>query len=222
MAISRFLGGHIGEIQATGTPAFHSEKDISIIDALIPAKASILDLGAGDGLLIDTLWKKKKVTGVGVEKNFANILRCIERDVPVIEKKLNLNALESFADNSFDYAVFNRTLPEVRNQRLILREIMRIAKHAIITFPNFGSWEMRWALCYHGRMPKSPEFPYEWYETPNIHCFTYRDFVRLAEAEKLEIEKIVTVNEHSLSKWLTGMGLVNLGAERVVAMVKKA
>ena len=222
MAISRFLGGHIGEIQATGTPAFHSEKDISIIDALIPAKASILDLGAGDGLLIDTLWKKKKVTGVGVEKNFANILRCIERDVPVIEKKLNLKALESFADNSFDYAVFNRTLPEVRNQRLILREIMRIAKHAIITFPNFGSWEMRWALCYHGRMPKSPEFPYEWYETPNIHCFTYRDFVRLAEAEKLEIEKIVTVNEHSLSKWLTGMGLVNLGAERVVAMVKKA
>ena len=220
MAISRFLGGHIGEIQATGTPAFHSEKDISIIDALIPAKASILDLGAGDGLLIDTLWKKKKVTGV--EKNFANILRCIERDVPVIEKKLNLKALESFADNSFDYAVFNRTLPEVRNQRLILREIMRIAKHAIITFPNFGSWEMRWALCYHGRMPKSPEFPYEWYETPNIHCFTYRDFVRLAEAEKLEIEKIVTVNEHSLSKWLTGMGLVNLGAERVVAMVKKA
>ena len=222
MAISRFLGGHIGEIQATGTPAFHSEKDISIIDALIPAKASILDLGAGDGLLIDTLWKKKKVTGVGVEKNFANILRCIERDVPVIEKKLNLKALESFADNSFDYAVFNMTLPEVRNQRLILREIMRIAKHAIITFPNFGSWEMRWALCYHGRMPKSPEFPYEWYETPNIHCFTYRDFVRLAEAEKLEIEKIVTVNEHSLSKWLTGMGLVNLGAERVVAMVKKA
>ena len=222
MAISRFLGGHIGEIQATGTPAFHSEKDISIIDALIPAKASILDLGAGDGLLIDTLWKKKKVTGVGVEKNFANILRCIERDVPVIEKKLNLKALESFADNSFDYAVFNRTLPEVRNQRLILREIMRIAKHAIITFPNFGSWEMRWALCYHGRVPKSPEFPYEWYETPNIHCFTYRDFVRLAEAEKLEIEKIVTVNEHSLSKWLTGMGLVNLGAERVVAMVKKA
>lgn len=222
MAISRFLGGHIGEIQATGTPAFHSEKDISIIDALIPAKASILDLGAGDGLLIDTLWKKKKVTGVGVEKNFANILRCIERDVPVIEKKLNLKALESFADNSFNYAVFNRTLPEVRNQRLILREIMRIAKHAIITFPNFGSWEMRWALCYHGRMPKSPEFPYEWYETPNIHCFTYRDFVRLAEAEKLEIEKIVTVNEHSLSKWLTGMGLVNLGAERVVAMVKKA
>ncbi len=222
MAISRFLGGHIGEIQATGTPAFHSEKDISIIDALIPAKASILDLGAGDGLLIDTLWKKKKVTGVGVEKNFANILRCIERDVPVIEKKLNLKALESFADNSFDYAVFNRTLPEVRNQRLILREIMRIAKHAIITFPNFGSWEMRWALCYHGRMPKSPEFPYEWYETPNIHCFTYQDFVRLAEAEKLEIEKIVTVNEHSLSKWLTGMGLVNLGAERVVAMVKKA
>ena len=222
MAISRFLGGYIGEIQATGTPAFHSEKDISIIDALIPAKASILDLGAGDGLLIDTLWKKKKVTGVGVEKNFANILRCIERDVPVIEKKLNLKALESFADNSFDYAVFNRTLPEVRNQRLILREIMRIAKHAIITFPNFGSWEMRWALCYHGRMPKSPEFPYEWYETPNIHCFTYRDFVRLAEAEKLEIEKIVTVNEHSLSKWLTGMGLVNLGAERVVAMVKKA
>ncbi len=222
MAVSRFLGGHLGDAPSTGTPAFHSEKDISIIDSLIPANARILDLGAGDGLLIDSLWKRKKVTGVGVEKDFANILGCIERDVPVIEKKLNLKALESFADNSFDYAVFNRTLPEVRNQKLMLREIMRIAKHAIITFPNFGSWEMRFALCYHGRMPKSPEFPYEWYETPNIHCFTYRDFVRLVEAEHLKIEKIVTVNEHRLSKILTAMGLVNLGAERVVAMVKKA
>ena len=104
----------------------------------------------------------------------------------------------------------------------MLREIMRIAKHAIITFPNFGSWEMRFALCYHGRMPKSPEFPYEWYETPNIHCFTYRDFVRLAEAENLSIERIVTVNEHRLSKILTRLGLVNLGAERVVAMVKRS
>lgn len=222
MAVSRFLGGRIGDAPATGTPAFHSEKDISIIDSLIPAGAKILDLGAGDGLLIDSLWQKKKVTGVGVEKDFTNILGCIERDVPVIEKKLNLHALESFADESFDYAVFNRTLPEVRNQKLMLREIMRIAKHAIITFPNFGSWEMRFALCYHGRMPKSPEFPYEWYETPNIHCFTYRDFVRLAEAENLVIEKIVTVNEHRLSRILTRLGLVNLGAERVVAMVKRA
>lgn len=222
MAVSRFLGGHLGDAPATGTPAFHSEKDISIIDSLIPEGARILDLGAGDGLLIDSLWKRKKVTGVGVEKDFTNILGCIERDVPVIEKKLNLKALESFASDSFDYAVFNRTLPEVRNQRLMLREIMRIAKHAIITFPNFGSWEMRFALCYHGRMPKSPEFPYEWYETPNIHCFTYRDFVRLAEAEHLKIEKVVTMNEHRLSKILTGIGLVNLGAERVVAMVKKA
>lgn len=222
MAVSRFLGGHLGEVKTTGTPAFHSHKDISIIDSMIPAGARILDLGAGDGLLIDTLWNKKKVTGVGVEKNFTNILGCIERDVPVIEKKLSLKTLESFADNSFDYAVFNRTLPEVRNQRLMLREIMRIAKHAIITFPNFGSWEMRWALCYHGRMPKSPEFPYEWYETPNIHCFTYRDFVRLAEAEHLKIEKIVSLNEHGLSKFLTTLGLVNLGTERVVAMVKKA
>lgn len=222
MAVSRFLGGRLGDAPATGTPAFHSEKDISIIDSLIPEGARILDLGAGDGLLIDSLWKRKRVTGVGVEKDFTNILGCIERDVPVIEKKLNLKALESFASDSFDYAVFNRTLPEVRNQRLMLREIMRIAKHAIITFPNFGSWEMRFALCYHGRMPKSPEFPYEWYETPNIHCFTYRDFVRLAEAEHLEIEKVVTMNEHRLSKILTGIGLVNLGAERVVAMVKKA
>lgn len=222
MAVSRFLGGRIGDAPTTGTPAFHSDKDISIIDSLIPPEAHILDLGSGDGLLIDTLWQRKKVTGVGVEKNFTNILGSIERDVPVIEKKLNLQTLAAFADESFDYAVFNRTLPEVRNQKLMLREIMRIAKHGIITFPNFASWEMRFALCYHGRMPKSPEFPYEWYETPNIHCFTYRDFVRLAESENLVIEKIVTVNEHALSRLLVSFGMVNLGAERVVAMVRKA
>jgi len=220
-AVSRFLGGKVGDAPSTGTPAFHSEKDIAIIDSLIPAKARILDLGSGDGLLIDSLWKKKGVTGVGLERNFDNILGSIERDVPVIEKKLDLEALSSFRDQSFDYAVFNRTLPEVRNQQLMLREIMRIAKHAIITFPNFGSWAMRFALCYHGRMPKSDEFPYEWYETPNIHCFTYRDFVKLAEEENLMIEKIITVNEKALSRFLTKVGRVNLGAERVIAMVRK-
>ena len=108
MAVSRFLGGQIGNAKSTGTPAFHSEKDISIIDSLIPAKARILDLGAGDGLLIDSLWQKKKVTGVGVEKNFANILGHLPGDGLRVQSAKDDTAL------SFQQIVRHKNVPFYR------------------------------------------------------------------------------------------------------------
>jgi len=223
-AVTRFLGGKV-EAEPRNTqvvPIFHNNKDLQLLESLIPEKSRILDLGCGEGLLIDTLWKSKKVTGVGVEKNFNSILDCIERNVPVIQKNyLEESELSSFADNSFDYAVFNRTFQEVTNQVQLLREILRIARRAVITFPNFGHWTVCTALCFHGRMPKSKDLPYEWYNTPNIHLFTYSDFIRLCEAEHLRIEKLVVVNDKLSSKILTALGHRNLGAERVVAIVSR-
>jgi len=223
-AVARFLNNKVQAEPHNSqvVPIFQNNKDLQLLESLIPEKSRILDLGCGGGLLIDTLWKSKKVTGVGVEKNFNSILDCIERDVPVIQKNyLEESELTSFADNSFDYAVFNRTFQEVKNQVQLLREILRIAKRAVITFPNFGHWTVCTALCFQGRMPKSKDLPYEWYNTPNIHLFTYSDFIHLCKEENLHIEKLVAVNDKLSSKVLTALGIKNLGAERVVAIVSR-
>lgn len=222
-AVGRFLDGKIIPIekQKNVMPAFHGTHAFSFISNLVKENSRVLDLGCGCGELVDYLWKLKKAKGVGIEKNFACILDCLENDVPVIQRDLDERGLSDFKDNSFDYAIFNRTLQETKNPVSLLREILRVAKRAVITFPNFGNWAVRSALMFKGRMPKSKELPYEWYNTPNIHLFTYRDFLRLCEKENLKIEAVRFINSHSLSKVLSAFNLSNLGAEQVIAMVGK-
>lgn len=222
-AVGRFLDGKIIPIekQKNVMPAFHGTHAFSFISNLVKENSRVLDLGCGCGELVDYLWKLKKAKGVGIEKNFACILDCLENDVPVIQRDLDERGLSDFKDNSFDYAIFNRILQETKNPVSLLREILRVAKRAVITFPNFGNWAVRSALMFKGRMPKSKELPYEWYNTPNIHLFTYRDFLRLCEKENLKIEAVRFINSHSLSKVLSAFNLSNLGAEQVIAMVGK-
>lgn len=222
-AVGRFLDGKIIPIekQKNVMPAFHGTHAFSFISNLVKENSRVLDLGCGCGELVDYLWKLKKAKGVGIEKNFACILDCLENDVPVIQRDLDERGLSDFKDNSFDYAIFNRTLQETKNPVSLLREILRVAKRAVITFPNFGNWAVRSALMFKGRMPKSKELPYEWYNTPNIHLFTYRDFLRLCGKENLKIEAVRFINSHSLSKVLSAFNLSNLGAEQVIAMVGK-
>lgn len=222
-AVGRFLDGKIIPIekQKNVMPAFHGTHAFSFISNLVKENSRVLDLGCGCGELVDYLWKLKKAKGVGIEKNFACILDCLENDEPVIQRDLDERGLSDFKDNSFDYAIFNRTLQETKNPVSLLREILRVAKRAVITFPNFGNWAVRSALMFKGRMPKSKELPYEWYNTPNIHLFTYRDFLRLCEKENLKIEAVRFINSHSLSKVLSAFNLSNLGAEQVIAMVGK-
>lgn len=222
-AVGRFLDGKIIPIekQKNVMPAFHGTHAFSFISNLVKENSRVLDLGCGCGELVDYLWKLKKAKGVGIEKNFACILDCLENDVLVIQRDLDERGLSDFKDNSFDYAIFNRTLQETKNPVSLLREILRVAKRAVITFPNFGNWAVRSALMFKGRMPKSKELPYEWYNTPNIHLFTYRDFLRLCGKENLKIEAVRFINSHSLSKVLSAFNLSNLGAEQVIAMVGK-
>ena len=222
-AVGRFLDSKI--IPASGDtqvmPVFHDTEDFDFIGSLVKENSKVLDLGCGSGELLDFLNKKKHAEVLGIERNFKSIMDCLENDVPVIQRDLDESGVSDFKDGSFDYAIINRTIQEIRDPVALLNELLRVAKRAIVTFPNFGHWTTRGSLMLHGRMPKSKELPYEWYDTPNIRVLTLKDFYTLCDKEGLKIEKISYQNEHKFSKFLTAIGLPNFGAEHVIAMVSK-
>lgn len=221
-AVGRFLDSKFAALTGKQTiPVFHDQKDFELLGSMVTEGARVLDLGCGSGDLIDYLRRTKKATGLGIEKRMKDIMDCLENDVPVVQRDLDERGISDFESDSYDYAIINRTIQEIRDPVALLNEILRVAKRVIVTFPNFGHWSARGSLMLHGRMPKSKELPYEWYNTPNIRLLTVKDFYTLCEKEGLKIEKMAFQNEQLMSKVLTAVGLKNFGAEHVIAMVSK-
>ena len=152
----------------------------------IKENSRVLDLGCGDGSLLETLSNKNQVRGYGLEIDPDSISQCIGRGVNVIEQDLN-EGLENFADASFDTVVMMKTLQALRYPHLVLDEMLRIGKQCIVTFPNFGHWRTRAYLVFSGRMPVTKRLSYQWYDTPNIHFFTYKDFEALCVERNINI-----------------------------------
>ena len=152
----------------------------------IKENSRVLDLGCGDGSLLETLSNKNQVRGYGLEIDPDSISQCIGRGVNVIEQDLN-EGLENFADASFDTVVMMQTLQALRYPHLVLDEMLRIGKQCIVTFPNFGHWRTRADLVFSGRMPVTKRLSYQWYDTPNIHFFTYKDFEALCLERNINI-----------------------------------
>jgi len=147
-----------------------------MIERIIPAGASVLDLGCGTGELLSRLIERKNVRGQGVEIDPHAVFRCVERGVPVLQADLDLG-LSGFADASFDYVVLEETLQTLHRPTALLREVLRVGRRAVVSFPNFGYWRVRLSLALGGRMPRTAGLPYHWYDTPNIHLFTLQDFL---------------------------------------------
>ena len=152
----------------------------------IKENSRVLDLGCGDGSLLEILSNKNQVRGYGLEIDPDSISQCIGRGVNVIEQDLN-EGLENFADASFDTVVMMQTLQALRYPHLVLDEMLRIGKQCIVTFPNFGHWRTRADLVFSGRMPVTKRLSYQWYDTPNIHFFTYKDFEALCVERNIDI-----------------------------------
>jgi len=175
-----------------GEPIILSRPDFAAIAAWIPRGASVLDLGCGDGSLLDYLQTEREVRGYGVEIDDKNILRCIERGVNVIQSNLD-EGLSGFESGAFDFVILSQTLQATRHTEKLVREMLRVGREGIVSFPNFGYWKNRLQIMQ-GHMPVSDELPYQWYDTPNVHLCTLRDFEQLCDDMSMRIldQRVIT------------------------------
>jgi methionine biosynthesis protein MetW len=162
--------------------------DYAIISDIIEPNTKVLDLGCGEGELLEWLAKNKNVNGRGVEIDVAKVRRAIARGVSVFQSDID-EGLADYPNGAFDYVILSQTLQETRRPLKVLQEMLRVGRAAIVAFPNFGHWRMRLSMLTSGKAPKTPLFPYEWYESPNIHLLTVTDFEDLAIQEGLRIER---------------------------------
>jgi methionine biosynthesis protein MetW len=172
--------------------------DLQLISDWIPADASLLDLGCGDGTLLAHLQHHKQIRGYGLEINQDNLAACFEKGVNVLEQDLD-EGLGNFQNHRFDYVVMTQALQAVLRPDQILNEMLRVGREAIITFPNFGHWKVRAYLGLKGRMPVSSALPYEWYNTPNIHLCTVQDFETHCRKSNIRILERQVINRHHRS-----------------------
>jgi len=170
--------------------------DLNEIQHWIKQDSRILDLGCGDGTLLKFLIDNKQVQGYGLEIDAAQINTCIDKGLNVIEQNLD-RGLGNFADKSFDTVLMTQALQTLHFPHLVLDEMLRVGKECIVTFPNFGHWKARFYLATRGRMPVSDLLPYEWYDTPNIHFCTFKDFEVLCRERNIKVIHRQVVNEQS-------------------------
>lgn len=178
----------------------HVRADLKRIASWIEPGSRVLDLGCGDGTLLAYLQNNKNVTGVGVELSDELVIASVRRGVRVIQQNLE-EGLALFDDQQFDTVVLSRTLQSMHNTEHILREMARVARFGIVSFPNFGYWPHGWSIL-RGRMPVTGEMPYQWFDTPNIHLCTLKDFEDLALALRLGITHLATFNGNKEVKLL--------------------
>jgi methionine biosynthesis protein MetW len=167
--------------------------DLAAIAQWVARGSRVLDLGCGDGALLRYLWNARQAPGYGVEIEDERVLACVANDVNVIQADLE-SGLSLFADGSFDSVILSQTLQAMRHQEALLREMLRVGREAIVSFPNFGHWSARLQVLA-GRMPVSETLPYEWYETPNLHHCTVTDFEDLCRRIGIHIRERLVLHE---------------------------
>jgi len=194
--------------------------DLRIISQWITPNSKVMDLGCGNGHLLQHLQENKNVTGYGIELNTASISECIANGVNVIQTNLD-KGLGHFDSDSFDFVVLSLTLQAMRDPKKLLTEMMRVGKQGIVTFPNFAYWRNRLQIGIGGHMPVSNELPHKWYDTPNIHLCTINDFHALCNELGFKIESSIAVNRNGRQ----GLGLKfmpNLFGEIAICRFSKA
>lgn len=162
-------------------------EDFREILRLVRPQARVLDVGCGEGELLELLTREKKVDGQGLELSTEGVAACLGRGLAVVQGDADRD-LDHFPTKAFDYAILSKTLQQVRDPRHVLSELLRIADRAVVSLPNFGHWRVRWALLARGRMPETQALPEPWWSTPNIHLCTLRDFTALCDDLELRID----------------------------------
>ena len=174
------------------------KKEFKVIADLLPNNTRVLDVGCGDGALMEFLVKEKNIEVRGLELNQDNVQECIYKGLPVIQGNAETE-LYQFPKQSFDYVVLSQTLQAFYQPDKVLRELLRIGKSVIVSIPNFGYWKVRTSLLFFGKMPVTKTLPNTWFNTPNLHMCTIKDLFNYCEDQNITIKKVIGVNENKIS-----------------------
>lgn len=187
---------------------------------LIENGAKVLDLGCGDGTLLKKLIDEKNVHGKGIEINQENVIQALHKGLSIIQGDID-EGLEDFSDNEMDYVILNQTLQSTQNPDFVIKEMLRVGKHAVVSFPNFAYWRIRFYLLFKGKMPKSKMLPFEWYDTPNIHLLTVRDFFDYCEKRDIKISKSILTRRGKIVNSRLRRTFADIFAEEVIFVIHK-
>ncbi len=178
----------VSEVESTQVGALPDRSDFAIISEIVEPGSRVLDLGCGEAELLAWLMEHKGVQARGVEIEPAKLRKAIGRGVSAYQGDID-EGLADYPDHAFDYVILSQTLQETRAPLKVLREMLRVGRQAIVAFPNFGHWSVRFSMLFSGQAPRTKLFPYEWYESPNIHFLTVHDFETLVERQGFRVER---------------------------------
>lgn len=192
----------------------------SIITEIIDKEAKVLDLGCGDGSLLAQLIEEKEVKGLGIELNQDSAISAMEKGLSVIQADID-EGLKGFENKEYDWVILNQTLQSTEKPDFVIDEMLRVGKKAVVSFPNFAYWKVRFYLFFTGHMPKSKVLPFEWYDTPNIHLLTVNDFYEFCKKRNIKILKSVYMTKANVKKHFLMRLLSNFFAEEVIFVISR-
>jgi methionine biosynthesis protein MetW len=200
----------------------HSERrvDLTLIAEMITPDARVLDVGCGDGELLELLTRTKNVDGRGIELSQEGVNASVTRGLSVIQGDADAD-LSDYPDDAFDYIILSQTIQATRNPREVLTQMRRIGRRAVVSLPNFGNWRVRLQLLWSGRMPVTRSLGHHWYDTPNIHLCTVRDFVDLCDELGFRIDDAVSVIGNRAKRVGRPGRFDNLTAESAVLLMSR-
>ena len=191
------------------------KQEFKIISDLIEKNTRVLDVGCGDGILMEYLKYNKEIDIRGIEISKDNVQKCLSKGLTVIEGDAEKDLLQ-FPDSSFDFVILSQTLQAFLNPEIVIKELLRVGKKAIVTIPNFGFWKVRLHLLIKGTMPITKNLPDEWYNTPNLHMCTIKDFYNFCENRKIKLDKSSALHNEKISSInKLNLNIKNLSAEPV-------
>ena len=174
------------------------KKEFKVIADLLPKNVRVLDVGCGDGSLMNLLIKEKNIEARGLEIKEELVKKCINKGLPVIEGDAETE-LHQFPDQSFDFVILSQTLQAFYSPEKVLKDLLRVGKSAIISIPNFGYWKVRTSLLFFGKMPITKTLPNTWFNTPNLHMCSIKDLYNYCEDQNINIKKVIGINENNTS-----------------------
>jgi len=196
------------------------KQEFKIISDLIEKNTRVLDVGCGDGILMEYLKYNKEIDIRGIEISKDNVQKCLSKGLTVIEGDAEKDLLQ-FPDSSFDFVILSQTLQAFLNPEIVIKELLRVGKKAIVTIPNFGFWKVRLHLLIKGTMPITKNLPDEWYNTPNLHMCTIKDFYNFCENRKIKLDKSLALHNEKISSInKLNLNTKNLSAELGIFLIE--